>query len=61
MTPAEQYRKSAAEFRARAQSEERPSLKAEWESVAHRYRLLANRADDLPRRLLHAAIRLDVI
>ena len=45
MTPAEQYRKSAAIFRAKARSEESPRLKVEWESLANCYSLLAERAD----------------
>ena len=45
MTPAEQYRKSAAQFRAKARSEASPRLKVEWESLAHCYSMLAERAD----------------
>ena len=45
MTPSDEYRKIAAELRARAANAETPSLSAEWEHLAHCYLRLAEQAD----------------
>jgi hypothetical protein len=45
MPPAEQYRKSAAQLRAKARYEESRWLRAEWERFASCYGLLADRSD----------------
>jgi hypothetical protein len=44
-TVAEQYAKLAAHLRAKARSEESPSLRAEWEHLAQCYVDLAEQAD----------------
>lgn len=45
MTPSDQYRKIAAELRARAANAETASLSSEWEHLAQCYVRLAEQAD----------------
>jgi hypothetical protein len=45
MTFAEQYRSLAAQFMARARSEQNPKLRSEWDFLAVCYLRLADQAD----------------
>ena len=45
MTPAETYRVKAAEFRAKAEQETHPSMRAELERLTQSYLRLAEQAD----------------
>ena len=45
MTPSEQYRKLAAELRAKARKEESADLRVEWNHLAQCYLRLAEQAD----------------
>jgi hypothetical protein len=45
MTPADRYRKLAAELNAKARNEKSPQIRAEWSHLAQSYVRLAAQAD----------------
>jgi hypothetical protein len=45
MTPADRYRKLAAELSAKARNEKSPQIRAEWNHLAQSYLRLATQAD----------------
>ncbi|MGB8638893.1 MAG: hypothetical protein WCD30_12280 [Pseudolabrys sp.] len=48
MSRTEQYLNLAAEVRAKAEQEDSPILKAEWENLAETYVRLAEQSEDAP-------------
>jgi hypothetical protein len=56
MTPADSYRKLAAELKAKAMKERSPALASEYEHLARAYLRLAEQADRNDRLNLHVEV-----